>query len=660
MFMPFIDSFLRNLSQNPYEYYMTVSDMKSFPYPPLMLFVAAIGGGCVKLLEFANLNNVFFQNIAFKLPLLFFDCVGLCFLRRLHPNNRKHIGILYFASPIVLYSVYMHGQLDIIPTALLVASLFYMTKPSMKSNVLVILLLTAAILTKQHILMVLPILFLYLLNKYGIKRATTSVLGVCAACALTVFPFLRGDGFLNNVILNSEQNMLIQIFFPFLDMKVFIPLLMLFFVYTTYYSANSANRELLLSFCGILFAVALLFVVPMPGWYVWIVPYVAMFLIQTKSNRFKNLFIYCGLNIAYLIYFVFFRESTFVDLYFLTYPLDCLKLEDVMAVSVSFTVLEGFLAFSILTMYQMGVSENAFYRRKNVPFTIGIAGDSGSGKSTLLRIVGEILGDSKIVKIEGDGDHKWERGEEMWNYFTHLNPKANYLYRQALDIAALRKWMVVERSDYDHGYGVFTEKVKINPKPFIAISGLHSLYLPQLRKLLDLKVYMDTAQSLRIYWKMKRDTNSRNRSPEDIRKQIEERLPDAKKYIIPQREYADLVIRFFDPNMPDDYDENYEVTLQLEITLSSTIDIELLLKFLSDRGFGVNFDFSADLEKQVVHIIPPVLAKDKGITPLDEIAKDIIPQMDDLTDRSLNDADDLRGVLKLVVLAMIDEKIRNA
>lgn len=43
-----------------------------------------------------------------------------------------------------------------------------------------------------------------------------------------------------------------------------------------------------------------------------------------------------------------------------------------------------------------------------------------------------------ILFIEGDGDHKWERGNENWSRYTALDPKANYLYRQANDIHALR------------------------------------------------------------------------------------------------------------------------------------------------------------------------------------------------------------------------------
>lgn len=55
-----------------------------------------------------------------------------------------------------------------------------------------------------------------------------------------------------------------------------------------------------------------------------------------------------------------------------------------------------------------------FYRRRSRPFTIGIAGDSGAGKSRLLVMLGELLSEDHILNIEGDGDHRWERGDANW------------------------------------------------------------------------------------------------------------------------------------------------------------------------------------------------------------------------------------------------------
>ena len=109
-------------------------------------------------------------------------------------------------------------------------------------------------------------------------------------------------------------------------------------------------------------------------------------------------------------------------------------------------------------MFQNGLKRDAFYKRKKSPFIIGIAGDSGAGKSSYIRVLEDCLGKERIMFIEGDGDHRWERNNTHWEEFTQLNPKANYLYRQAEDIKLLKAGNTVERVDYDHSTGKFTEK----------------------------------------------------------------------------------------------------------------------------------------------------------------------------------------------------------
>lgn len=80
--------------------------------------------------------------------------------------------------------------------------------------------------------------------------------------------------------------------------------------------------------------------------------------------------------------------------------------------NLSFTLLEGSLLATIYFSYRYGLKSNDIYKHKNAPLLIGIGGDSGSGKSTLLDDIYKLLHDKEILLIEGDGDHKWERGHE--------------------------------------------------------------------------------------------------------------------------------------------------------------------------------------------------------------------------------------------------------
>ncbi len=657
LFMPFINTFLDNISGNPYDYFYYNNIEQSFPYPPLMLFIMSLGGLLIRLCHFIGFDIQILNNMLFKLPILFFDLLGLIILLKFFPSRRKYIAILYFASPIILYSSFMHGQLDVIPTSLALAALYYLVGTNKKALMYFTLLCSAAILTKQHILMLVPLALIYIDIRYSFKQAVLVCIGIVVISSCVMYLYM-GEGFFYTVLFNREMSLLTQTFFPFVDLKVYLPILAIFLVYINYYMCNSTNKDLFISFCGVLFAVSLIFVSPMPGWYVWIVPFITIFFVQISNNKYRNIGVFIGLNCLYLIYFVFCHKSNHTDLYFLNTSLDVFKINNQFVASLIFTMLEVFLIYATVTMYRLGIASNSFYKRKNMPFAIGISGDSGSGKTTLLQHLRDILGNNRIVQIEGDGDHKWERNEKIWEQYTHLNPKANHLYRQAMDIERLRNGASVMRVEYDHNTGKFTEQTKVSPKPYIVISSLHSLYLPNMRKQLDFKIFMDTSQKLCTFWKMKRDISKRSYSLEKIREQIDRRVPDAEKYITPQMQYADLVISYYDPNIPDDYNTNYEVSLHLKITLSTEIYLEPLVEHLAKYGIHSDFEFSDDLEKQIINIAPRN-SRDVKI-PFNDLAYKLIPFLDDITTQEIsNDDDDFSGIIKIIILDIISHKLKN-
>lgn len=657
MFMPFVEQFISNLiggnHVNTYEYYYLNKLLPSFPYPPLMLLIESVGGVGVHILSFAPL---FIKNIIFKMPNLFFDFIGLYYLMKLYPNRRKYIGVLYFASPIILYSTYMHGQLDIIPTTLLSGAIYYLLQRGNKNNKFFVMFLSAALLTKLHIISILPIIFIYIAKKDGFKKSLQLAGITIAMTAIAMLPFIT-KGFIVSVFFNNEQGILTKVFIPYVNIKVYIPIIAVMFIYLKEFNMTNINKELMITFCGVLFAVFLALVPPMPGWYVWIVPFITIFFININENKYKSLTIYVLLNGLYILYFIFFHKTQYVDLYFLNENLTILKCSNEVLRNIMFTLLTGTLVYIIVIMHQLGVESNSFYKRRNIPFTIGISGDSGSGKSTLIEIVKICFGNQNLLFIEGDGDHKWERGEEAWKYFTHLNPKANYLYRQALDIAMLRKGGYVKRVDYNHNTGKFSSENKIRPKKFILLCGLHSLYLPQMRNILDLKIYMDVDESLRRYWKIQRDTKHRGYTKENILEQIESRIPDARKYIFPQREYADLVIHYFDKELVNCCVDNYKVIMSLKLTLSAAVNLEPIIEKLSKYEVDMKYDYSGDLKKQTIIFDGASLAK--RVIQFDEIANTIIPQIDEITTENINCGNNISGIIELVILVIISNKMQG-
>lgn len=513
-----------------------------------------------------------------------------------------------------------------------------------------------SLLTKLHIMAAVPIIFLFLFKRDGMKRTIGFFLVVAVMTLAGMLPFM-GEGFLKLVLLNSEQTVLTKVFFEFLDVKLYIPVLAILLIYLAVFNANIINKDLLLSFCGVMFAVFLALCPPMPGWYVWIVPFITMFFIQAGGNKYKSIFIYMMLNGLYLAYFLFFHHKQVVDLYFLEWDLSWMKMKDETAKNIVFTLLSGCLAYITGLMYQSGVVSNSFYKRRGLPFTIGIAGDSGTGKSKFMEILKSILGEQQILFIEGDGDHRWKRGDEEWKDYTHLNPRANYLYRQAMDIQQLRKGIHINRKEYNHETGDFTDYRVIKPNKYIVLCGLHSLYLPQLRKNTDLKIYMDTDEVLRRYWKIQRDTLYRAQTQQEVLRQITSRVDDAVKYIHPQKQYADLIVRYFDDALENCLAENHDVNLSFSLTLSVAVDLEPIIEQLSQYGVEAMYDYSNDLKNQIV-TFTGASVKNADI-PFERIMKAGIPQIEEITREHFSFESNIQGIIAIFVLELISYKMKG-
>ena len=88
-----------------------------------------------------------------------------------------------------------------------------------------------------------------------------------------------------------------------------------------------------------------------------------------------------------------------------------------------------------------------------------------------------------------------------------------------------------------------SETMHLNPAPLIIVEGLMVLYDPEIRKLLDLKIYVDTPDDIRFIRRLQRDIEERGRTVDSVIKQyLEVVRPGHMSFIEPMKEYADLII----------------------------------------------------------------------------------------------------------------------
>ena len=121
-FVPFMINWFENPSTLPWtNFLLSGGDVLSFPYGPIMFLVllpfTLIGGAIDSLI---GLN--YFSGLGFRLSLLGADIFLLFTLLQQFEKNWKGILIYYWLSPLVIFITYWHGQIDIIPLALLIFS----------------------------------------------------------------------------------------------------------------------------------------------------------------------------------------------------------------------------------------------------------------------------------------------------------------------------------------------------------------------------------------------------------------------------------------------------------------------------------------------------------------------------------------------------------
>ena len=97
-------------------------------------------------------------------------------------------------------------------------------------------------------------------------------------------------------------------------------------------------------------------------------------------------------------------------------------------------------------------------------------------------------------------------------------------------------------------YARTTETRRIEPREFLIVEGLFVLYWPELRAMLDTKVYVQTDPEVCFERRLARDVAERGRTPESVREQYERTVrPSAEWFVHPTQKYADLVVSGEEP-----------------------------------------------------------------------------------------------------------------
>ncbi|MFB6230845.1 MAG: uridine kinase [Salinibacter sp.] len=182
----------------------------------------------------------------------------------------------------------------------------------------------------------------------------------------------------------------------------------------------------------------------------------------------------------------------------------------------------------------------------DLPVVIGIAGGSGSGKTTVLNHIIRELGADPIAVLDHDA---------YYHDLSHLPPEKrarfNFDHPDALETALMREHLdrliegkAVEKPLYDFTTHTRREETEtVEPRPIIIIEGILVLAESLLEERMDIKIYVDAADDIRLMRRIRRDMQERGRSIEGILRQYERTVrPMHLEFVEPSKRKADVII----------------------------------------------------------------------------------------------------------------------
>lgn len=196
------------------------------------------------------------------------------------------------------------------------------------------------------------------------------------------------------------------------------------------------------------------------------------------------------------------------------------------------------------------------------PVILGIVGDSATGKTTISGALVDILGDEMVTHVATDDYHKYDREQRKELGITPLHPDCNYMDIIDQHISLIRKGEPILKPVYKHDDGTFGPPEYVVPKDFAVIEGLLGYHTEGLRENYDVRVFLAPPEELRYKWKVKRDTSKRGYTEEGVKEDLEKREPDSQQFIRPQERYADLVVKFIEPQNGDEYNLDAQIVMR--------------------------------------------------------------------------------------------------
>ena len=180
------------------------------------------------------------------------------------------------------------------------------------------------------------------------------------------------------------------------------------------------------------------------------------------------------------------------------------------------------------------------------PLIIGLVGGSGSGKTTVARAILDALGGVDAAFIDQDAYYK-----DLHTLSLEERAKVNFDHPESLDndllvahLSALANGVAIDKPTYDFAHHTRADRtIRVEPRDVILVDGILLFVDERVRRLLDIKIFVDVPDDIRFIRRMKRDIAERGRTVESIIEQyITTVRPMHQEFVEPSKRHADLIL----------------------------------------------------------------------------------------------------------------------
>jgi uridine kinase len=181
-----------------------------------------------------------------------------------------------------------------------------------------------------------------------------------------------------------------------------------------------------------------------------------------------------------------------------------------------------------------------------VPVVVGVAGGTGAGKTTISNAILDYVGRESIAYIQHDSYYR-----DLSHLPLEQRRLANFDHPDALEdslllahLDQLLRLQPVEVPTYDfRTYTRLPQTLRQEPKAVILLEGILLFANPDLRNLMDIKIYVDADADIRFIRRLQRDVQERGRSVASVVEQYMRTVrPMHLEFVEPSKRYADVIV----------------------------------------------------------------------------------------------------------------------